>query len=311
MISESSHTYFINGKARGVADSVLYEAIALRDIVRTRTGSAVPVLTLGHLAQLTNVDYAFLRRVIARSADPYFTIRINKRGGDRSKREISIPDRQLRWVQSWIHEHILSAIVPSQYSFAFFPGSSIYRCAEAHAGSRWLVKLDIRDFFHSVHEAQVYRIFRGLGYKSLMSFELARLCTRIPTRKDPKLLYRLSKHYHVYPNVSTQVPAGALPMGAPSSPLLSNIFMTDFDKRIGALMLREHVTYTRYADDLFFSSSASSFGRTDVHEIISLVRERLRIHGLRLNDDKIVVAPPGSRKIVLGLIVNGERQTFP
>jgi RNA-directed DNA polymerase len=66
-------------------------------------------------------------------------------------------------------------------SHAFGPNDSIVRCAALHCGARWLIKIDIADFFGSVTEIQAYRVFRSLNYNPLVSLEMARICTdRVP-----------------------------------------------------------------------------------------------------------------------------------
>ncbi len=301
MSFQSPHTYRLLGRKRGVPESVLDAAIAARESVYRHSRSLTPVLTLAHLAQLTNTDYAFLRQIVSRNLSPYYTFSIEKRNG-KGSREISIPNRRLRWVQSWIHKHILLHASASSQSFAYVRGGSVSYCAVPHSECRWLVKLDIRGFFSSIHERHVYAVFRSLGYGALISFEMARICTRIPTgrRRD----FRGRKRYSITAYSNGPSHLGSLPMGAPSSPLLSDLYMQKFDFEMLQVSDAAGLVYTRYADDLFFSSGSVDFNRAIAMSHVARSRAMLRSLGLALNEQKITICPPGARKIVLGLIVN-------
>jgi RNA-directed DNA polymerase len=82
--------------------------------------------------------------------------------------------------QRWIAQNILNAVDPHPASFAFAPRRSLLDGASRHAGCSWLIKLDLRNFFESISERRAYRVFKQLGYGGLISFELARICTRSP-----------------------------------------------------------------------------------------------------------------------------------
>ncbi len=107
--------------------------------------------------------------------------------------------------------------------FAYARGASPIKCAKHHLGARWLVKIDIHDFFESISERRVYFAFRSCGYQPLVSFELARITTRVSSGKSIK-----EEQWHI--NQSEIPPGdrclqdghnGHLPQGAPTSPLLS------------------------------------------------------------------------------------------
>ncbi len=176
----SPQRFLAEGLRRGRDYDVLQEAIRQTSRMRRRQPVLPVLLTLGHLANRTRVPYEHLRGIVARDTGQpaYRTFRISKRSG--GSRMISVPGPQLKKVQSWLTQHVLNKVPPHAASHAFSPGSSIADCAREHAGARWLVKMDIADFFGSVTEIQVFHVFRKLGYSELVSFELARLCTTVP-----------------------------------------------------------------------------------------------------------------------------------
>jgi RNA-directed DNA polymerase len=89
--------------------------------------------------------------------------------------------------------------------------------------------------------------------------------------------------------------------------MLSNLVMKDFDKRLAALAGHNSLVYTRYADDLILSTADLSFTRQRAMLIVKSVFDELRAEGLRPRTTKTVIAPPGARKVVVGLLVDGER----
>jgi RNA-directed DNA polymerase len=95
---------------------------------------------------------------------------------------------------------------------------------------------------------------------------------------------------------------GRLPQGAPTSPVLSNLAFAGTDKRLMKLAARYGVTYTRYADDLTFSSKTAWPGKTLLQEIIGAIQAHDWVIAKRKT--RLTLAP--HRMSVLGLVVNGE-----
>ena len=201
---------------------------------------------------------------------------------------------------------MLALIDPHPRSFAFSKNASTKRCAAQHSGARWLVKMDVSGFFGSISEIQVYRVFLKAGYQPLVAFELARLATYAP-QESPRYLraawVRRKPYSQIWAYAKDRI--GYLPQGAPSSPMLSNLVMHDIDEELEKVASEYGLTYTRYSDDLTFSTRRS-FDRAQAKRLISAVTRRLAQSGLRVNSKKTVVVPPSARKIVLGLLVNGD-----
>ena len=95
-----------------------------------------------------------------------------------------------------------------------------------------------------------------------------------------------------------------LPQGAPTSPYLSNLFMLDFDVHIARYCKEHAIYYTRYADDLTFSSDSN----IDDYELKSIVTKELNAIGLQLNSEKTKVMPRNIRQVVTGIVVNQKLQ---
>jgi RNA-directed DNA polymerase len=267
---------------------------------RIRARGAYPVYTLNHLAKVSGASWIYLREIVARRRDPYLDISRPKRDG--RTRPISSPEPILMDVQRWILHNVLYACDIDPASYAYQRERSIVDCAERHLGARWLVKLDLHDFFHRVREHTVYSVFRQLEYPKLLSFELARLCTRLgnvePVRRDRAGNYE-------WPPYAVDL-QGRLPQGAPTSGMLANVAMRSADAKLGALAQEKGLVYTRYSDDLTFSAGGD-FCRRQAAEVVNRASQIVKGSGFTLHRAKTRVVPPGARHIVLGLLVADDR----
>ncbi|MGL3214055.1 reverse transcriptase family protein [Bradyrhizobium sp. BR 1433] len=277
--------------------------------IRRSDPRMIPVLTLKHLSELTGSPYGYLRRRVGRLLSNYRRVWLKKRVPGRNRRRlISIPPKDLLLVQQWIAQNILCYTTPSRASFAYHPDSSPVLAAQEHCGCQWLLKVDIEDFFHSVTERQVAAVFFRLGYPRLLAFELARLTTMMV--ESPTLL-RGSQTLR-WPSIPYYQAdyEGVLPQGAPTSPMLSNLVMRDLDERLLALSAQHGMRYTRYADDLAFST-LESCDRKDIDRFKRLVLIELAREGFQHNRRKTVIRGPGARRIVLGMLVDGAVPRLP
>ncbi|WP_350034438.1 reverse transcriptase family protein [Pseudohaliea sp.] len=220
---------------------------------------------------------------------------------------ISVPAPSLMHLQKWIVNNILQFTTPHPTSHAFHPDCRPYEAAAAHCGCSWLLKVDVEDFFHGISERRVTRVFQDIGFPKLLSFEFARLATfaidRVDGRPDP------SRRWPVIPLYQCRN-EGVLPQGAPTSPMLSNLVMYTMDATLQELAEHHGFRFTRYADDLAFSCK----DRKDISEIRRfkrLVLKSLNEGGFKPNHRKTAIRGPGSRRIVLGMLVDSDRPRLP
>ena len=272
----------------------------------------IPVIfSLAHLGKIIGIDYNFLHSTVNRKRESsnYNLFSIHKRSG--GLRFIHAVNGQLFKVQKYINNEILRHIYPHPTSYAFHCSGGIRQCAERHCGCQWLFHFDLRDFFYTISEKQVFKIFKEIGYKPLLAFELARLCTTIRLPKD-KNQYIKSIDENSFDYTDESFPyqpyhwLGVLPQGAPTSPMLSNLVAKKLDDDLFSYAQENGFIYTRYADDLIFSASIlpenKSIGRIN-KEIITIIRK----NGFHENPQKTHVAGPGAKKVVLGLLVDGPK----
>lgn len=265
------------------------------------------VFTLRHFSQIVGVDYSFLRSSVERrrEAANYRMFAIQKRSGGR--RHIHAVTGELFKAQQFINSEILQKLKPHPASFAFHPDGGIRSCASEHCGARWLFQFDLKNFFYSINEADVYDIFVGIGYRPLLAFELARICT---TLRLPKYLKHYIKqneklnNYKFYVDPSRRM--GVLPQGAPTSPMLSNLAARNLDEDLSVFSTQHGFVYTRYADDITLSAGKNLPEGLSIGGVHRAVIDIIKTNGFQENVSKTRVAGPGSKKLVLGLLVDGE-----
>jgi RNA-directed DNA polymerase len=304
----NSQLFATEAHAGGVSSATV-EAVRLAASAIKRVNPDLPViLTLGHLAHLVDVSQNDLLSVINRRADSYRVFAIKKRGRPgweaaprRPSRTICVPIPWLMRTQRWIAQNILNVMPTHPASYAFAPQKNLVQAASRHCGCSWLVKMDVRNFFESIRERQVFKVFRSAGYSDLLAFEMARLCTRLRLPDAAGSAGFLADPRLPHP----RQPDGFLPQGAPSSPMLANLAVRKLDIGLQALAGDSDWTYTRYADDLAFSCHGSC-DRRQAAIFVRAVKLELRRFGLNCNHSKTTITPPGARKILLGLLVDRE-----
>lgn len=311
----------------------IWSAHQLSSVARLKLGAAVArplaeyasylqqqdlavVFSLRHLAKICGVDYTMLHATVdrRREGSNYRLFSVSKRSGGR--RFIHAPAGDILRVQQFLNQEILQKVKPHPASFAFHPAGGIRRCAAMHCGALFLFQFDLSDFFHTVTESDVYDVFVSLGYRPLLSFEMARICTT--TRLPACYLRSFDQLYARGPYAPTnRFPYshawrkfGVLPQGAPTSPMLGNLAANQLDIALTEYARSAGLVYTRYADDLTFSALEYPSTHT-IGQIRSGICYAIREHGFTVNAKKTRLARAGSRKIVLGLLVDGEEPRVP
>ena len=260
-------------RAEGYAE--YYIAKCIRYACRLIDNNLPVIFDIPHLASLIGISPSALTNMMFRSELFYSEKQIpKKRGGYRT---LQIPAAELKYIQRWILDHILSNMHVSEYATGFCSNKSILDNAQKHVNQHCIVNIDIKDFFPSVSFERVFRVFSYYGYTKEVSFALAKLCTY----------------------------EDQIPQGSPASPAISNIVCLKLDARLSALANKYEAVYSRYADDITFSS------QHDAKSIIPAVKSILNDEGFQVNDEKTRIAYPYQRQEVTGLIVNGSSVRIP
>jgi retron-type reverse transcriptase len=185
----------------------------------------LPVVeSLHDLTTHTHLSPGLLYRLSRFPEKNYKTYELKKKSG--GSRVISQPSREMKALQGWVLRSILDKLKASPASKGFETGTSTVDNARPHAECTALLALDIDDFFTSIKASWVHTIFRLAGYTSATASLLTDICTL----------------------------RGSLPQGAPTSPKLANLACWKMDRRLMGFAGRRGIMYTRYADDMTFSS---------------------------------------------------------
>lgn len=221
--------------------------------------------------------------LIATAASRYKVHYIEKRGG-RGRRQIAQPTKEIKFLQRLLIRHELSTLPIHETAVAYRKGLSIADHARPHAHGRYLLKLDFKNFFPSIEwEALVHRLKRDTEYSQVELWILGNLlCRKV---KSSGVLQ--------------------LSIGAPSSPHLSNYVLYEFDTKMVEFCSSRSVCYTRYADDLAFSTSTPGALDMVEQEVRRLLSE-LNYLGLHLNEEKTTNVSTKTRRTLAGLILSND-----
>ena len=240
----------------------------------------------------------------------YSDLVIKKHNG--SSRFISVPGKYLRVVQKQLLTKIDKPDFVHNSAFGYIKGKSSVACAAKHSNANWLIKIDIRDFFHFIDEKRIFRELRRRGVKRFEALVIARLVTRSPRSSDAGYAslpsrYKRNNWYGRYKTwwMPSNYRLGYLPQGASTSGAVSNLVSYQMDAELEELARSHKLTYTRYADDIVISDT-SKFDREFVEAVFQRAIRIVRRHGFEFNSAKTRIVPPGARLKVLGLLVGGK-----
>lgn len=203
----------------------------------------------------------------------YRTVTMPKRSG--GHRELLVPDEETKWLQRRILQRLLKRLNAHPLACGFEEHTSVVDAAIPHVCRAAVVKMDVKNFFASTTADRIQRYLEGIGWDT----DAARLLTRLTTTN------------------------GGLPMGAPTSPRLSNLVNAPLDAALLKLAKRHAGVYTRYADDLNFSFDHDDGLR--LRRFIQQVRLTLRRFGYQMHTGKkLQILRRHQQQRVLGLVVN-------
>jgi retron-type reverse transcriptase len=210
----------------------------------------------------------------------YKTFQIRKKSG--GLREINAPCYQLG-ILLYIINIVLKAIyVPNPSVMGFTEGRSVVDNAKMHVGHHYVFNIDLKNFFPSIPQARVWARLQlpPFNFTKEIANVIAGLCCHTDAEKN----------------------ACVLPQGAATSPLLTNAICDKLDRRMRGVAKRFGLHYSRYADDMTFSSMHNVYQENSDFrlEIKRIIEEQ----GFTMNDDKTRLLRDGARQEVTGLTVN-------
>ncbi len=231
--------------------------------------------TLNDLAAVISVSK---NEILLMAFEPvYYHFTVPKSTG--GQRYIEAPDIELKKIQRRLnyflqkvyylnqsraaHGYIISVIGEKH-------PKTILSQAEKHLGCQYMLNADFSDFFHQISITDVKHIFQSppFNFNKYAAHTLAKICCY----KD------------------------RLPMGAPTSPVLSNFFTLGLDEDLTKWSIPQNITYTRFVDDLSFSTFDTPINHTHFEQIEDLAIR----HGLKFNLGKTVYYGITEEKVITG-----------
>lgn len=229
---------------------------------------------------LKNLSYNFY---VLPKEKQYTKFVITKKGG--GERQICAPASSIK-----LYQRELATILASYYNtkptvHGYALNKSIKTNAKVHCRRRWIVNIDLKDFFNSIHFGRVRGVFLSdpFAFNDQVATTLAQICCF----------------------------EGVLPQGAPTSPIISNFICRRLDNELLEFAKRHKLSYSRYADDITFSTNLKNipteFGTIGADNKLTLSKELMEIiesNQFVINESKIRFAGRNNRQEVTGLIVN-------
>lgn len=204
------------------------------------------------------------------------------------KREINAPCDALKTKQNELKsllEQAIDPILPS-YVVGFRKGYDVKKNGEQHLGRKWVINLDVKDFFPSITKEILENEL--VVYKNLIE----------------------QNGYHFNDAIEFTILNRTLPQGSPVSPLLSNyVGYKLIDTKIYPYLLKRFGSdfgYTRYADDITISLNTLE-SRESINVMVNELINKVESDGLfSINKEKISIRPQGWKQVVTGVVVNGK-----
>lgn len=275
------------GVSRGLSDR--------RSNIEKLASLGLPALsTPADLAAAMGVAIPRLRFLAFHSEAPtrvhYVTFTVPKKSG--GLRTLASPHTQLANAQRWILDNILRPLPTHPAAHGFVTDRSTVTNAALHLRQDIVVNADLSDFFPTVTFPRVRGLFQGLGYSPAVATILALLCTECPRRP---VTYGGQTYY-------AAIGPRALPQGACTSPALSNAVARRMDFRLTGIAQKLGWNYSRYADDLTFSTTGEASDRTGY--LLARLRHIAQDEGFAVNEKKTRIQRRNTRQSVTGLVVN-------
>lgn len=216
---------------------------------------------------------------LAENASQFY--RVFKREVKGKNRRLVESTGRLKRIQRKILDDILLRLPQSESSFGQVKGKTIKDNAKVHARSKYIVKLDIKDFYPSIHSTKVYNFFVK---KQQCSPDVAHILTALTTYEY------------------------ALPLGTSTSPMLADLIVRPIDARINGMAKKVGLKYTRYVDDLTLSGSFST------ERVTNLIVKILKQSGFKVKREKLIFykpKQPSEERIITGVRIYNGRVSAP
>ena len=226
----------------------------------------------------------------------YSSFPIKKKTG--GIRTIHAPVGGLKSIQRALNLILQCVFEPHRAATGFIPEKSIVDNAKVHLNQHYVYNIDLKDFFPGIDQARIWKRLQFSPFDLNEKNNRLELANRIAALCCTELEVERMDEQGEWIKVNRNV----LPQGAPTSPTLTNIIAFRLDHKLSGLARRYNLNYTRYADDITFSSSHNVYQETSdfLNELHRIVADQ----NFHINPKKTRLQKSGYRKEVTGLVVN-------
>lgn len=240
-----------------------------------------------------NFGYYINRELKEKEGKKFYTaFKIPKKNGN--FRIISAPIKPLKHFQEIINEILKSIFQPHKNAYGFVPNKSVVDNSQKHISKNFVYNIDLENFFASFSKKWIY---------NFLLFQFG-----FNTTKDRKFIALIIATLVCCTDAETG--EQVLPQGAPTSPFITNMLCYKLDVRLSGLAKRFGLQYSRYADDITFSSNHNLYKKELIFVSNSIfdieLRRIITDFGLKINEKKVRLQVKGNRQEVTGLIVNSK-----
>jgi len=223
-----------------------------------------------------------LNRIIATAHHRYKVFYISKKKTGKL-REIAQPAQEVKIIQNWLVNYLTEYLPVHDCAVAYRKDRGIKHNAQCHTGKRYVLKMDLENFFPSIVQADIEKHLIRHGGEIFSASDIEDICKIVlwaPPNKRGRYLC----------------------IGAPSSPFVSNSILYELDALIDGFCKEHEVTYTRYADDLIFSTNKEKILNI-IEPFIYKVLNEIKYPKLSVNKTKTVHTSKGKGITVTGVII--------
>jgi RNA-directed DNA polymerase len=204
-------------------------------------------------------------------------------GGARASKErrVYAPDKTMKVYHSFLNLFLFEHLdVNEQVVFSYRKGVNVASAVRKHAHNKHFFQADIQNFFPNIDSTMVRAVLENTA-------------ARVP----------ISDLFdHIDRIIELVTIDGALPIGFPASPVISNAVLRSFDDRFESYCSERGMVYTRYSDDIIVSSQ----NRDELDNLATVIDEILQsveLRQLKLNPEKTKITSVGRKIKLLGLVI--------
>ncbi len=234
-------------------------------------GDIPPHLFIRHiLAYDLGISFQLINRILANKGRYYRHFNVAKKSG--GVRNISSPKIYLKVILLYIKTYLFADIKVHESVHSYRKGKSFITNAMKHVGQRYVLNIDLEDYFSSIHLYKIRKVLENNGFSQDSVKLLSSLCT--------------------LDNV--------LPQGSPTSPILSNAAFYTIDRSMYEYCRKRKLNYTRYSDDITICGES----KLAIQNAKTRLTVMIEGAGFKVNKKKTRLMPYHKRQQVTGVIVN-------